>query len=258
MKKNTLINLFSGSSGNCTLVSAGENLLLFDAGGSAKAIENALLQLNCSMSMINAIFITHEHCDHTQALSVISKKHRIPVHMTKCSANALCIPENSPLSQNLILHDGEFSVKLEDGTEVEAFFTPHDSVECVGYRISSEGMSMGIATDLGYVTQRVYDMLYGCECVMIESNHDREMVKNGHYTPALKNRILSNGGHLSNDDCAEVVAALARGGTHKFMLAHLSKENNTPTVALDTVTRSVNNQNITFTVACPDKITVLV
>lgn len=258
MNKNTLVNLFSGSSGNCTLVSIGENLLLFDAGGTAKAIESALLQLGCDLSMIKAIFVTHEHSDHTQALSVISKKYNLPIHMTKNSAKALRIPEKSPLLNNLVLHDGEFSVTFDDNCKVEAFFTPHDSAECVGYRITSNEISIGIATDLGYVTQHVYEMLYGCEYVMIESNHDREMVKNGKYTQALKKRILSNGGHLSNDDCAEVIAALARGGTHKFMLAHLSKENNSPTAALDTVIRNINPKNISVSVACPDKITAIV
>ncbi len=253
-----LINLFSGSKGNCTFIRAGKNKILIDAGGTAKAIEGALHNLGVGMEDISAVFVTHEHSDHTHALPVLAKKYRMPVHMIKQSAAMLGICRNTPLFECLIMHEDEFRLELDGGAEIEAFCTPHDSVRCVGYRVSLAGHSVGVATDLGYVTQRVYDMLYGCDAVMLESNHDRDMVKNGKYTEALKKRILSDGGHLSNDDCAEIAAALARSGTHAFMLAHLSKENNTPEAALKTVKNSLCGYGASVVVADQENITVLV
>ena len=260
MSGNTLrvISLFSGSKGNCTLIDTGHTRFLIDAGGSAKAITEALEQVGYSLSDIAAIFITHEHSDHTHGLGVLTKKRPIPVHLTEASAKALAPAKDSPLWACLVTHPAEYTVSLEDGCEVEAFAAPHDSVCCVGYRITCCGGTVGVATDLGYVTQRVYDRLLGCEAVILESNHDRDMVKNGPYPAALKQRILSGGGHLSNDDCAEVAGALARGGTKAILLAHLSQENNTPEAAVHTVLQAVERYGVTVTAACPDGPTVLV
>lgn len=252
-----VISLFSGSSGNCTLVDLGGRCLLIDAGGSAKAIGEALLGLGYSLDAVTDIFITHEHGDHTHGLSVLTKKHPIPVHMTERSAKALGVKEGTPLHRCLVVHDEEFICELDENTVVEAFAAPHDSAHCVGYRVSCEGCAVGIVTDLGYVTQRVYDRLVGCDAVMIEANHDKEMVRCGNYAPSLKQRILSGGGHLSNDDCAEIAAALARKGTKTFLLAHLSRENNTPETALDVVRRSLASYEATVIAAKPDEVTVL-
>lgn len=260
MSRDTLrvISLFSGSKGNCTLIDTGNTRFLIDAGGSAKAIIDALEQVGYTLSDVTAIFITHEHSDHTHGLAVLTKKHPIPVHITEASAKVLAPAVDSPLQRCLVTHPAEYTVTLEDGCEIEAFAAPHDSVCCVGYRITCSGGTVGVATDLGYVTQRVYDRLLGCEAVMLESNHDRDMVKNGPYPAALKQRILSGGGHLSNDDCAEVAGALARGGTKAFLLAHLSQENNTPEAAIETVLHAVERYGVTVAAACPDGPTALV
>ncbi len=250
-------SLFSGSRGNCTFIKAGDRAFLIDAGGSLKAIETALREIGSSLTEISAVFVTHEHSDHIQSLPLLSKRFGIPVHMTAASAGAMRLPPDSPLASCLVLHDGEFSLSFDSETTVEAFFTPHDSAQCVGYRIRYRDRAVGIATDLGCVTQRVYDMLRGCLAVVLESNHDPDMVKNGPYTPALKRRILSSFGHLSNGDCAEAAAALARAGTRAFLLAHLSKENNTPETALRTVGESVGAYGVSVRAAAPDRITVL-
>ncbi len=252
------MSLFSGSKGNCTLVDTGEARLLIDAGGSAKAITDALAKVGYRLEDIDAVFVTHEHGDHTGGLAALVKKHPIPVHMMRASAEAPCLPEASPLCRCLVVHEGEFVLPIGENDTVEAFFAPHDSVCCVGYRITCGGTSVGIATDLGYVTQRVYDRLRGCESVVLEANHDRDMVKNGPYPASLKRRILSGGGHLSNDDCAEVAGALARSGTRTILLAHLSKENNTPSCALCAVKQAVDEYGVTVLAAAPDEPTVLV
>ncbi len=252
-----VISLFSGSKGNCTLIDTGRTRILIDAGGSTKAISEALQKAGYALSDIAAVFITHEHSDHTHGLAVLAKKYRLPIHMTEASAKMLHPADHSPLAACLVTHPPEYRLQLDEDSEIEAFAAPHDSVCCVGYRVSCRGFAVGIATDLGYVTQRVYDRLLGCKAVVLESNHDRDMVRNGSYPAALKQRILSGGGHLSNDDCAEAAGALARGGTKAFLLAHLSQENNTPEAAVTTVLRSVSHYGVTVCAASPDEPTIL-
>lgn len=252
-----VISLFSGSKGNCTLIDTGEVRFLIDAGCSAKAISDALEQVGYTLSDLTAVFITHEHGDHTNGLWGLVKKHPLPIHVTEPSALSLGLTDEAAFAGYLVTHPAEYTVRLTDECKVEAFSVPHDSVCCVGFRITCPGSTVGVATDLGYVTQRVYDRLLGCEAVLLESNHDREMVRNGPYPAALKRRILSGGGHLSNDDCAEVAGALARGGTKAFLLAHLSRENNTPDAAVSTVLRAVERYGVTVSAARPDGPTAL-
>lgn len=251
----SVVSLFSGSKGNCTLVTAGEDRILIDAGRTAKAVVSALGSVGCEMENISAIFVTHEHCDHVSALPVLAKRYGMPIHMTRRSAEAMPLVEGSPLIGCLKLHDGEFRVILPGGAEICAFSVPHDSRECVGYRITFEGRSIGVVTDIGYVTKRVFDMLFGCDTVMIEANHDKDMVRNGRYPEALKQRILSGGGHLSNDDCAELVSMLAKNGTRHIILAHLSEENNTPDIALETVGKALVDRRADLVAACADSVT---
>ena len=224
--------LFSGSQGNCTLVDLGGTRLLIDVGVSLRSLERALAALAVAPETISAVFITHEHSDHVAGLPQFAKKYRLPIHAT--AASAACMRLTPETEACLVRHGAEFCLPLENG-QIEAFAVPHDSAACVGYRITAGGDSLGLATDLGFVTQRVYDRLIGCRTVVIEANHDRDMVRNGPYPPALKHRILSGGGHLSNDDCAELARALAGGGTTTLWLAHLSRENNTPDRALAAV-----------------------
>lgn len=250
-----VISLYSGSSGNCTLIEAGESVFLIDAGGSAKALISSLDKLGIDLCRVSDIFITHEHGDHTHALSALIKKHPCRVHITEMSANAMNITCDA-LDKCLVRHGAEFALEI-GGCKITAFPVPHDSSACVGYRFDLDGASVGIVTDIGYVTQTVYDSLCGCEAVMIEANHDREMVRHGSYPAVLKARILSGGGHLSNDDCAEISGAWARQGTKKILLAHLSEENNTPDTALSAVRKATDPYGVTVSAAKRDDITVL-
>lgn len=255
MNELSVISLFSGSKGNCTLVTAGGDRILIDAGRTARAVVRALESAGCGIEEISAIFVTHEHCDHVSALPVLTKKYGIPVHMTEKSAKAMTVPDGCPLKSCLTAHDGEFSVKLSCGAEVTAFDVPHDSRECVGYRVSYSGSSVGIVTDIGYVTEKVCTMLSGCETVMIEANHDREMVRKGSYPEALKQRILSGGGHLSNSDCAALASMLCADGTKHIILAHLSEENNTPEAALEAVGKALSGSGADIVAVCGDRVT---
>lgn len=234
----TVYSLFSGSKGNCFYIRSGEDELLIDCGGSAKATETELNRIGTSLTKIKAIFITHEHSDHTAGLRVISKKYGIPIHISLRSAVAMSLPEDSPEKKNMVTHDPLFSMNIGE-INVRSFITPHDSAMCLGYVITSPSGKCGIATDCGKVTKNVMESLLGCECIILESNHDPEMLRNGPYPLLLKQRVGSEMGHLSNPDCAKCLAELSRHGTKRMMLAHLSAENNKPELALETVRRAL-------------------
>lgn len=215
----------SGSSGNCLMLSDGETNILLDAGISMRRIETALRQAGLSLVDISGVLITHEHSDHVSALPMLSKHYGMPIYAPHTVAARLCgaKPELEPYIR--IIQPG-LNFKLGTLT-VRAFHTPHDTDESVGYRIENGGC-FALATDMGHVTEEVFDNLSGADAVLVESNHDVEMLSYGPYPIYLKRRILSDRGHLSNVCCAELVQRLAATGVKKVILGHLSRENNTP------------------------------
>lgn len=261
-----IVNLYSGSKGNCTFISSQKTSFLIDAGKSAKTLCDALTAIGEDIRNISAIFVTHEHSDHIGALSVLSKKFRIPIHITEGSAAKLISADKpfSPLRSCLHIHSPLYSecFTLPDGNiNVSSFETSHDSLESVGYRVeidSPDGTpvyTFGYATDTGCITEGMLNGLSGCESVIIEANHDVEMLRSGPYPYELKMRILSRSGHLSNAECASLASALVRSGTKNIMLAHLSEENNTPQAALDAVRQTVPEGEVNIFVASPCKAT---
>ncbi len=259
MNRIKIISLYSGSSGNATLVQTSHAALLIDAGKSARALSAALRQAGSDGESIDAVFITHEHTDHISALEIFLKKHPVPVHMTSPSAGNLHTSPSSRLASALMIHSPSFTERVGDMT-VRAFPLSHDSAMCVGYRIDTDdGFSFGIATDTGYVTDEMYQALDGCHAVVLESNHSVDMLRCGPYPAELKRRILSRRGHLSNDDCAGLAGRLAAGGTSGFMLAHLSRDNNRPECALCSVKKALSEfPNVKLCVAKPEDETVFV
>lgn len=249
--------LYSGSKGNSTFVSAGGAKILIDAGRSAKALCCALRSIGEDIDSIDAIFITHEHTDHISALQVLSHKHRIPIHMLINSAqvfNGLC---DEKLCECLALYQGNsFETKIK-GLTVKAFPTPHDSRAAVGYRFEFEGengdsIAIAVSTDTGYVTPAMRENLIGCRAVVIESNHDLQMLEEGPYPYELKQRIRSKWGHLSNVDCAALASELYESGTEHIMLAHLSEENNLPELAFNEVFTAIADEDFDLKVARQD------
>lgn len=249
-----IVALYSGSGGNSVYIRVADTAILIDAGKSAKRLCTALKEIGSDIGMIRAIFVTHDHADHTSALEVLSKKNNIPIHITEESAKIFDRFSVCEARKNLVRHTPIYTVEVGDIT-VSSFMTPHDSLMSVGYRIEffdgEKKRAFGVATDIGYVTEDIKEGLYGCEAVVIESNHDVEMLKCGPYPQELKKRILSNRGHLSNKDSAELCAYLASGGTKAFLLAHLSEENNEPTLALEETERAICDECITVAVADP-------
>lgn len=230
------LTLYSGSEGNATYISSGSTEILIDAGKSARTLCAALRDIGTDISNISAIFITHEHTDHISALEVISKHHEIPIHITDQSAKRFDTPSFSAVHRNLVRHDGMLCERVGDIT-VSSFETPHDSLMSVGYRIDLEcggrARSLGVATDIGYVTDKIFEGLRGCDSVVLESNHDLDMLRDCRYPADLKRRIASKRGHLSNVDSAALAVKLFECGTRGFILAHISKESNCPEIALD-------------------------
>ena len=231
-----ITTLSSGSSGNCTLLSDGGTHILIDAGISTKRITNALMCVGLTPEDISAVLVTHEHGDHIYGLRTMTKKHHIPLFAPKTVGNCLCcsIPGAEELMTSVI--PGE-SFCL-GGLEILAFSTPHDTPQSVGYVVHGS-QTASVCTDLGHVPDSVFYSLQGTDVVLLESNHDEDMLRNGEYPFFLKRRILSDHGHLSNETCASLAADLAASGTSGIILAHLSTENNTPEIARETVSRAL-------------------
>ena len=258
MQNSKICCLYSGSKGNSTFISAGGANILIDAGRSAKALCSALCSIGVSIDDIDAIFITHEHNDHVSALRVLSHKHTIPIHMLLNSAqvfNGLC---DEKLCDCLHLYRGNsFEVDVK-GLHVKAFPISHDSAAAVGFKMEfiddrGQKISFALSTDTGYVTPAMRENLMGCRAVVIESNHDLQMLKDGPYPYELKLRIHSKRGHLSNTDCAEFACELCESGTEHIMLAHLSEENNLPEIAYNEVLRAIADESFDLKVARQDE-----
>ncbi|HOO26600.1 MAG TPA: MBL fold metallo-hydrolase [Clostridiales bacterium] len=225
--------LYSSSSGNCTYVGGGSGGILIDAGVSAKRMEQGLKDIDVDPKDIGAIFITHEHSDHIKGLRVFAGRHKIPVFASQGTLDGL---------EDMGELDGKFDTFAINGANVEicnmeisAFSTSHDSNESVGYRIkTADDRVISVATDMGLVTPETFEGLMGCDLVMLESNHDINMLMCGPYPYIVKRRVLSDYGHLSNEACAHTALTLLESGTTRFVLAHLSRQNNLPELALET------------------------
>lgn len=248
-------SLYSGSGGNSLLVSAGGANILIDAGKSARSLCLSLKAAGSDIEKIDAIFITHEHTDHIGALEVLLRRHRIAVHMTEQSASRLPAAVAASLRELLVLHRTVYEERV-GGLTVSSFAASHDSACCVGYKLEFDTpggsrRSLGYATDTGCVTPQIRDGMTGCEAVVIECNHDVSMLLEGRYPAMLKARILSRRGHLSNDDCAAFASYLADRGTRHFMLAHISRDNNHPSLACAAVRAAVPDERVSIIAADP-------
>lgn len=225
-----LVPLFSGSKGNSYYIGSGSGGVLIDAGRNCKQLENALHNNNIDIKKIRGIFITHEHNDHCSALRVFLKKNPIPVYATLGTMERLI--EGNRLAPNAVTHIIDEKVAVDDML-VEAFPTNHDTPQPCCYRVTTgDNRRAMVATDLGVMTSTVRDAFYGVDALVLESNHDINMLKQGGYPYYLKQRILSSQGHLSNNDCANELPQIIENGTMRILLGHLSQENNTPNVAL--------------------------
>ena len=224
--------LGSGSSGNSLLVQAGERALLVDAGLSATKLRLALEERGVPPGQLDAILITHEHADHVAGLRVFSRKHSAPVLANPSTLHHLLAL--APKLETLPLHTG--GTRSVGAFEVTSFPVSHDATEPVGYVIEAEGARITVATDLGRTSPEVLEAAREGDLVVLEANHDLEMLRWGPYPAYLKRRILSENGHLSNEQTAELICEALGTREQTFWLAHLSKTNNTKREAQEGVT----------------------
>ncbi len=224
--------LFSGSSGNALFCQYGGTRLLIDAGKPGRAIGEALESIGADPRTLSGILVTHEHSDHIQGVGVLARRYGLPIYATPGTWAGM---EDKIGKIPAALHREFYSGRdfyLGD-IGVVSFPIPHDAAEPVGFRLYGGSLSVSVATDLGHFTREVFDRISGSSLVLLESNHDPDMLRrNPHYSSALKARILGDRGHLSNESCAKALRALVNAGTGTVLLGHLSGENNTPELAM--------------------------
>lgn len=228
--------LSSGSKGNTTYIETKNAKILIDAGNSSKYILEKIQELNVNPNDIDAILITHIHVDHVKGLPVLLKKINPCVYMTEKMHPYLDYIENYTIIET-------DTITIKD-IEVNVIKTSHDTDDSVGYIINNEGKSIVYITDTGYINRKYFDLLKNRNIYIMESNHDVEMLNNGKYPFELRQRILSDKGHLSNYDSAKYLSTFIGNNTKYILLAHLSEENNTQELAYDTLNERLNKENI--------------
>jgi len=230
------VPLGSGSKGNATLVECGSTRLLVDAGLSARALGRRLMEVGVAAEQIDCILLSHDHSDHVRGAERFSSLHGLPVAssietLEAMDRSPLHFASWSPLPENGAMTVGDFSI--------ECFPVPHDAAKPVGFVIHGAGLRLAMVTDLGHATTLVLERLRGSQLIMIESNHDEEMLKNGPYPWQLKQRVAGRTGHLSNDAAAAVLEEVVDDSCQAVVLAHLSAKNNSPELARKTAARAL-------------------
>lgn len=231
------ISLGSGSSGNCYFLSTGETSILIDAGFSIRLLKSHLKRFGISIEQIDAVFVTHDHADHIKAVGHLANDFGKPIYATeKVHAG---INRNYCVTSKLTAEHMNFISKgqpvLLGGFSITPFEVPHDSSDCVGYRVEAGEVVFCLLTDVGHVTPVIEEQISECDYVVLEANHDESMLMNGNYPAYLKGRIRGPKGHLCNKEAATLIAEHATPRLKHVWLCHLSEENNHPELARKTV-----------------------
>ena len=222
-------SLGSGSSGNALVVECGGTRVMMDCGFTLAATRERLGRAGLAPSQITAIVVTHEHDDHLGGVARFARRYATPVYLTRGTAQWL--PPDFPAV--LVRYIDSHTPFAIDALQVEPFPVPHDAREPVQYVFSDGAARLGVVTDLGTVTQHVVEKLSGCEALVIECNHDLDMLMEGPYPVSLKHRVSGRFGHLSNTDAGRLVASLERSRLRHLIAAHLSRQNNRPALAVN-------------------------
>lgn len=230
--------LFSGSRGNCSLIQTDGANLLLDAGYHYKQIVERLAEINVTLTDIDGIVITHEHSDHISALPYLTRGLNTRVY----APSEICgyVSQRSYLSDVTAI-EGSFEIK---GVQIDVYHCSHDARACLGYRFAWQGESVACVTDTGCANGALTEFLSPCKAILLESNHDVDMLKSGSYPYMLKQRILSDFGHLSNAQTAKVIAGLKGSNVKQIVLAHLSEQNNTKEIAFNTAVRALSDAGL--------------
>ncbi|MCL2109918.1 MAG: MBL fold metallo-hydrolase [Oscillospiraceae bacterium] len=231
--------LCSSSSGNSVFAGSRSAGVLIDMGCSFKKLRLLLDLCGVSLDAVRAVLVTHEHVDHVKGLYQLTKHTDIPIYSSRGTLRYLQEENLVFTAQNL--HNLEQLKNIPLDYEIKAFETPHDALDSAGFTLENRDCKIAYCTDLGTVTERVREGMRGADYVFIESNYQPDMLRNNPRYPAyIKQRISSSSGHLSNGDCAEFVAELVNQGATRFILGHLSRENNTPEIAAETAVSALH------------------
>jgi len=239
----TFSTLISGSGGNASVAATDSCALLIDAGAPGQTLSELLVKAEVPPEKLCGIIVTHDHVDHTSGVGVMARRYKLPVYATFGSWQVMS-PRIGRLGdkQHIAFSAGE-TLTVGDFS-VATFATPHDAAESIGMTVDSGGPVVGVMTDIGHADDGLLSHVSGCDVLLLEANHDIGMLKTGPYPPQLKERILSDRGHLSNAACGEALVKLVRAGLPAVILGHLSKENNTPQLALNTVAQALRAAGI--------------
>ena len=230
--------LGSGSKGNCTYISSGKTSILIDAGFSGIEIQRRLSAIGIDFSSLSAILVTHEHNDHIRGVPVLSRKGEMSVYANQATYTAAGKNLNNLYSYEEFTTGVSFSCR---DFEIHPFSISHDTPDPVGFIVSDGKSSIGYCTDTGTVSRLMHHRLSGCNGLILESNHDPDILKNGPYPPFLKQRVRGNKGHLANADAGAFLKDLVHDELVHVVLAHISETNNRPEIALETVTGILKN-----------------
>lgn len=231
-----LVSIASGSSGNCIYVGSESTHLLVDVGISNKKTELGLNEIGLTGRDIDGILVTHEHSDHIQGLGVISRKYGIPIYATAGTLEGIRQSRSLGVIEEELFHEitADSPFMLKD-IEVNSMTISHDAREPVAYRFRCGDKRIAVATDMGYFDEYIVSSLTGMNAILLEANHDVNMLQVGPYPYVLKQRILGNRGHLSNESSGRLLARILNDNMNTVVLGHLSKENNLPELAYETV-----------------------
>ena len=251
-------SLYSGSSGNSLLVETENTKILIDAGVSCKKIENALEDINITPNSLSGILITHEHIDHVQGLGTFSKKFNIPVFVNRETLDNMPKQRDKIDSNNLKTFKVSEKFSIGD-LDIKPFSIPHDAINPCGFNIWNDNKKISIATDIGHMTNDILKQLEESSFIMLEANYDPEILRCSSYPFVLKSRIAGPTGHLPNEVAGQTISHLLKSGLKTAMLGHLSKENNFPELAYQTVidelisNGSFDKNSLTLSVASRDE-----
>lgn len=235
-----ILTIASGSHGNCTFIASETTKILVDAGIGVRKLANALEIVNTKITDINGVVITHEHTDHICGLPQLHKRD-VPIYAHERAQSSIRRRTGDIAFECVDFYDGGFMV---GDILVRAFRIPHDASYPLGYSFECKGVRISVATDIGHITDGLISNLMGSQLVLLEANHDIEMLMKGRYRSSLKKRIQGGKGHLSNDSAGIVATNLVGHGLERLLLGHLSEENNYPELAFSTVVQKLESEGI--------------
>ena len=236
------------------MVATERTRLLVDAGLSKRVIQERLGAAGLSADGLTAIVVSHEHADHAAHAGTLAQEFGVPVYLSEGTADGL--DNGRKLSRVEVFRPGQrFAI---GDIEIAPFAVPHDAREPVGFRFEAQGVKIAFAVDLGFLTNLVKEQLRGCDCVLLEANHDVEMLRQGPYPWFIKQRVMSRLGHLSNDALAEFLECDFDGAARYFILAHLSQSNNSPQVARLVAEQALRRRRTRFPLSLSNRPEILV